>query len=433
MRKNLNFSTFVWGLFAYFAEKLRTMVALLQFSVANFRSIHTRKTISFLASSIKDEPRENVVVFDRIKYLSSCAIYGANSSGKSNLVLAMGMMTDIIFDSAKMNDGDTLPYDPFALALGSLAKPTSFEMTFAVSNRRYRYGFEYNEERIVSEWLYRSSTRLAKETPLFVRTEEGIGINEEAFLEGDGLEGKTNANRLFLSLVAQLGGDDTISKEVMSFFRKINVISGLNSTGYRNVTKEFFLNNQQEADEAVRLFKELQLGFDDISVKEVRNNGNRPEIQIYTRHAVYSKTGTPKRNLYFDMDYMESAGTKKLFELAGPIVNTLLNGKILVIDELDAKMHPLISQHLVGIFNDPRKNSHNAQLIFTTHDTHLLSSALLRRDQIWFTEKNDQEETDVYSMMDILLPDGSKPRSDSNLEKNYIMGRYGAIPFILND
>ena len=96
-------------------------------------------------------------------------------------------------------------------------------------------------------------------------------------------------------------------------------------------------------------------------------------------------------------------------------------------------MHPLISQHIVGIFNNPEKNRYNAQLIFTTHDTHLLSSSLLRRDQIWFTEKNELEETDVYALMDILLHDGSKPRSDSNLEKNYIMGRYGAIPFILND
>lgn len=409
------------------------MIALLQFSVANYRSIHEQRIISFLASSIKDEPRENVVVKDRIKYLCTTAIYGANSSGKSNLIQAMGTMTDIIFDSARLNDGDKLPYDPFALAAGSLAKPTMFEVVFIISDQKYRYGFEYDDDQIRAEWLYRSTTRLAKETALFVRTEEGIGVNAEVFEEGIGLEGKTNANRLYLSVVSQLGGDDAISKEVMSFFRKFNVISGLSDAGYHNVTKDMFLNGREESEEAIRLFNDLKLGFSDVTAKEVKSATGRSEILVYTRHTVYSRNGQPKRNLYFDMESMESAGTKKLFELAGPIVNTLLYGKVLVIDELDAKMHPLISQHLVSVFNNPEKNRYNAQLIFTTHDTHLLSSALLRRDQIWFTEKNDKEETDVYSMMDILLPDGSKPRSDNNLEKNYIMGRYGAIPFIMND
>ena len=111
----------------------------------------------------------------------------------------------------------------------------------------------------------------------------------------------------------------------------------------------------------------------------------------------------------------------------------MARGGILWIDELDAKMHPLISQHIVNLFNNPEANPYNAQLVFSTHDTHLLSSRILRRDQIWFTEKDEVEQTDLYCMMDIELPDGSKPRSDANFKRNYIAGRYGAIPFILND
>ena len=111
----------------------------------------------------------------------------------------------------------------------------------------------------------------------------------------------------------------------------------------------------------------------------------------------------------------------------------LEKGAVLVIDELDAKMHPLISQEIIRLFNNKEKNPKNAQLIFTTHDTHLLSTKMLRRDQIWFTEKNDAEQTDLYSLTDIVLPDGSKPRNDANYEKNYIAGRYGAIPYITND
>ena len=127
---------------------------------------------------------------------------------------------------------------------------------------------------------------------------------------------------------------------------------------------------------------------------------------------------------------MESEGTKKLFDMAGPFFDTLMNGNILVVDELDAKMHPLISLEIISLFNDPKRNPHGAQLIFTTHDTNLLSSKQLRRDQIWFTEKDEQERTDLYNMMDIVLPDGSKPRGDGNMERNYIRGRYGAIPYI---
>ena len=132
----------------------------------------------------------------------------------------------------------------------------------------------------------------------------------------------------------------------------------------------------------------------------------------------------------FVFEKMESEGTQKIFDLAGPIFDTINNGAVLIVDELDAKMHPLISQELVSLFNSPVHNPNGAQLIFTTHDTNLLSSRLLRRDQIWFTEKDLQERTDLYNIMQILLPDGTKPRGDGNLERNYIRGRYGAIPYI---
>ena len=128
-----------------------------------------------------------------------------------------------------------------------------------------------------------------------------------------------------------------------------------------------------------------------------------------------------------------SSKLKRIIQLSGPIFDSLNEGFVLCIDEIDAKMHPLISQFIINLFNDPEKNTKNAQLIFTTHDTHLLSSKMLRRDQIWFTEKDTTEQTDLYNMMDIELPDGSKPRSDANYKRNYIAGRYGAIPYIINE
>lgn len=157
------------------------------------------------------------------------------------------------------------------------------------------------------------------------------------------------------------------------------------------------------------------------------------EIKLTTTHNRYNSKGEVIGEVIFNFENQESAGTQKLVELSGPIFETLLRGSILMVDELDAKMYPLISEYIIRLFNSPETNPLNAQLIFSTHDTHLLSARLLRRDQIWFTEKDPMEETDLYSMMDIVLPDGSKPRNDTNYEKNYINGRYGAIPFIMND
>ncbi len=410
------------------------MIALLQFSVANYRSIYTRKSISFTGSSIKDEPRSNIVYFNKIRCTRTTAVYGANSSGKSNLMLAMSTMVRMLFDSAKLNDGDSLPYNPFVLSVSSQDEPTLFEAVFVINDWKYRYGFEYKDDAIVSEWLYRVTTKKITEEALFIRKNEGIGVNEQSFKEGVGLEEKTNANRLFLSLVAQVGGENIISKEVLSFFRQINVISGIVEYGYQDVTKKIFLSKMDISENATKLFKALKLGFGEVIARKVEKlDGKGNEIEIYTTHNVYTKKGRKSGHVFFNMDSMESAGTRKVFDLAGPIIDTLKYGKVLVVDELDAKMHPLLSQYLVNLFNNPEKNVANAQLIFSTHNTHLLSSSMLRRDQIWFTEKNSKEETDIYSMMDILLPDGSKPRGDGNLEKNYMMGRYGAIPFILND
>ena len=150
-------------------------------------------------------------------------------------------------------------------------------------------------------------------------------------------------------------------------------------------------------------------------------------------HNIYSDKSKVVGSVNFSFEERESSGTNKLFDLSAPIFDTLYTGATLVIDELDTKMHPLISQYIIELFNNHETNPKNAQLIFTTHDTHLLSQKILRRDQIWFTEKDSQEQTDLYSLMDIVLPDGTKPRNDANYERNYIAGRYGAIPYILND
>ena len=424
------------------------MSALLRFTVENFRSISERKSISFIPDSIKDEPKSNVFMSDGFSYLRTVAIYGANSSGKSNLVDAIGCMSSIIVNSVKVNDKENLPYLPFRLNRVNNHQPTFYEVDAVIDGVRYKYSFSNTDKRIVSEQLLREE-KAGSEKPLFIRTLDGIGVNENLFPEGKDLESKTNDNRLFISLVGQLGGK--LSNSIINFFNTtLNTLSGLDTDDYSSFTR-YMLNKDLPGCATMKeFFLRVQLGFSNLtttvrefSISELpeklpremkesiaRELAGKQLVQVFSSHKIYDEEGNAIDSAEFDFSEMESAGTQKLFDMAGPIFDTLYRGTILVIDELDAKMHPLISRELVSLFNDPERNPKGAQLIFTTHDTNLLSSNLLRRDQIWFTEKDQMERTDVYSMRHIVLPDGTKPRGDGNMERNYIKGRYGAIPYI---
>lgn len=421
---------------------------LLEFTVENYRSIYGKKTLRLEADkAIKECKETNLFSCNKYTMLRTLALYGANSSGKSNLVKAMNIMAVCVLMSIKLNDNDELEYDPFLL-IENNNRPTMFEVLFLKGEYCYRYGFRYDERHIVDEWLFRKTTPRSTEQMMFVRNEEGIYVEENNFPEGIGNEEKTNDNRLFLSLCQQLGG--TVSRQVISWFQSnFNVISGLNNHQYRAYSKLFFHKKKTSSEDALKFFQKLKLGFSDIYTREEepRIPQEMPAelkaifqreirgkiIELYSVHNIYSEQGKVVGSINFSFEERESSGTNKLFDLSGPIFETLYTGAVLVIDELDAKMHPIISQYIIGLFNNPETNPNNAQLIFTTHDTHLLSQKILRRDQIWFTEKNNTEQTDLYSLMDIVFPDGSKPRNDSNYEKNYILGRYGAIPYILNE
>jgi len=425
------------------------MSTLLRFTIENFRSIAERKTMVFTPTSIRDEPSTNIVKDANGDYLRTTAIYGANSSGKSNVILGISKMAHLVQSSIKMNDKEELSYEPFLLNKANTNKPTLYEVEFATNGIRYRYGFSNTAQEICEEWLIRKE-KSGKESNLFIRTLEGIGVNEKLFPEGENLEERTNNNRLFISLVGQLGGKT--SNSIIDFFQKgINVLSGLDTNSYNSFTKLYLNKDLPGCNEMKNFFGRVKLGFKDVvpmvldfdvndlpkdMPQELRDElvkdlKGKKQIKIFSSHGIYDEDGTMVGTQNFEFDEMESAGTRKLFDMAGPIFDTLNSGTVLVIDELDAKMHPLISLELVSLFNDPARNLNCAQLIFSTHDTNLLSSHLLRRDQIWFTEKDSLERTDIYNMMQIVLPDGTKPRGDGNIGRNYINGRYGGIPYII--
>ncbi len=416
---------------------------LIEFTVGNFLSFNAKRTLSFKAAAISDLDQ----TFDvgRYKLLPSAVVYGANSSGKSNLLKALAAMRNVLLQSVKLNDGEPLEYLPFLLAENSATEPTYFEIEFLIDDKKIRYGYEYNQTLIVSEWLYESTVKAEK--PLFVRTEEGIGVAAN-FKEGQGKEEATNDNRLFVSLVAQLGGETC--KKIIAWFQGCNLISGLSNHGYNSFTMKMLQHKLEGFDLAVGLFRKLQLGFEDIFVSDGNASSNvlHESLAIYKRkelpedmvedkqmtlkttHYKYDKEGNRIDKVSFDKNNNESEGTKKIIDLTGPVFDTLIHGKVLIVDELDAKLHPLLTREIVSLFNNKDTNPKHAQLLFATHDTNLLSADLFRRDQVWFTEKDEVEQTDLYNLVEFKLPDGSKVRNDSNLERNYIRGRYGAIPYI---
>lgn len=420
---------------------------IIQYTVGNYRSFNDKRTLNFEGKGIS-ELKSNLFSVGKHKLLRSIVIYGANSSGKSNLIKALEKMRELILSSVKLNDSDELDYSPFLLSTQNENDSTFFEIVFVQDNFCYRYGFEYNLTKITKEWLFQKKDSKAEKT-MFLRTTDGIAVND-SFEEGNGKEVSTNDNRLFISLVAQLGGE--ISKKIIDWFKGYNVISGLDHKDYNGFTTRMLHKKLDGFNESLNLFKTLKLGFKEIKTREsefnqttlpndlpdklknrlIKDLSGKMLISLNTLHDKYDRNGNAISTVEFDKDEMESEGTNKLIYLSGPIFDTLNLGKVLIIDELDAKLHPLITAHIIKLFNNPNTNPNNAQLLFATHDTNLLSNDVFRRDQIWFTEKDEKEATDLYSLYDFDLPDGSKVRNDANIEKNYIRGRYGAIPFITN-
>lgn len=397
------------------------------------------------ASSIK-EHKESVITKGKYNILPLAVFYGANSGGKSNLIEAISTMRRIVISSVRLNEGDKLPYDPFALDEISESQPTFFEIQFLGGEVLYRYGFEYDKDEIVSEWLYEKCFG-EKEYELFVRSRDMIEVSPKRFPEGEGKEDLTNPNRLFLSLVAQLKGEKANS--VMGWFRTCNVLSGIDSEDYEGFTLRMFLEHLNGADQAQDFFRQLQLGFTRFTVKKVdipkdvlekapeaiktqleRDMSSGGFVEPFTTHNVYSEEGRIVGERNFHKNKMESEGSKKVIEMSGPIFDTLNEGKTLIVDELDAKLHPLLTRNIVLLFMDPQRNPKGAQLIFATHDTNLLDLDVIRRDQIWFAEKDKVESTDIYSLVEFKDVDGKKVRNDRDIKRDYIRGRYGAIPFI---
>ncbi len=423
---------------------------LLQFSVKNYKTFKDKATLSLMASNYDKETREEENIYldqvNNFRIAKSAVIYGANASGKSKLLEAFSFVRYFVINSSKESQkGEKIETEPFLLNEDSENAPSEFEVIFVHDNILYRYGFETDDEKVISEWLYHKPK--TKEVELFYREGNNFHVHARSFAKGSMLvrENLVRDNALLLSVAAQF--NEKTAALVIEWFKRFQTISGLNETGYQGYTmrrsedihfKQKILDLLQAADFGIQDLHVEKVDADDLPknmpkdlrekmMKDIKDGNAQYYSDVYTTHRKYDAHKNPVGNVLFSLDEDESSGTKKFFALTGPILDVLENGYTLVVDELDSKLHPNLVCKIVSLFNSKEFNKKNAQLIFNTHDTNLLSSGLFRRDQVWFTEKNRLGEAKLFSLADFK---STEVRKNENFEDNYLEGKYGAVPYL---
>ena len=385
---------------------------LLQFSVTNHRSIKDTAIISMKAAADKTMKEILISPDGKKELVPVMAIYGANAAGKSNVIHALLLMREMVCGSfAKPLKGAELPYEPFAFVDGQ-TEPTSFEIIYYYDGIKYAYGFSFNKDRIISEYLYHWPN--GREALVFSREKDRYEFRESV-QEQLTLAGRTSENRLYLTSSNEWNCAQT-EKAYLWFQQKLR---GLITTGVSNETTIDAIRKGGEDKENV--VKEMMLA--DLGICNVVLSGTKEKPIVSTVHQLTDDNGNQKQ--YILQLGQESLGTQRFFSRIGLWMDAMNSGAVLVVDEIEASMHPLLTRHLIEMIQDQTINQNHAQLVFTTHDTGLLDLKLLRRDQIWFAEKDEKSmQTDIYALTEF------SPRKEENIAKGYLQGRYGAIPFI---
>ena len=411
---------------------------LAEFRVSNYRSFKDEQVLSLIATS-EESKGTNSVEVGGYNILKSAVVYGANASGKSNLIKAMACMNDIVSNSAGYKPDQSLPIIPFAFDKKTKKQPSTFEVTFFMDSIRYQYGFSATSKQITREWLL-SWPKKRSQTWFERDVEEGepyFGPSLKG--QNKAIWGKVKDNSLFLSTAAQW--DHELLSKVYKWFEEEFRELPPRKSGTQVTDQLFFsMKNIEERAEyynlAMELLKSADFGIDDIDIKKIDvDKLDFPEgMPEGTRKAIiknlsklprYSKSFSHCNGKYSLSIEEESDGTQRFYALLGPLVTSLVFGFTIFEDELELNMHPLLTRKLIESIRELEFDVGCAQLIFTTHDTTLLDPELFGRDQVWFTEKDKQGATQLYS-----LADYKDVRKGEPMQKKYLAGRYGAIPIL---
>jgi len=414
-----------------------------EFTLENYRSFKEKQTFSLLATKNKELLDSNTFEIDKKqRLLKSAVIYGANASGKTNFFCALAFFLRFaVWSGPRKQAGDAIEIDYFYFSKQTEQGPASFELIFYLKNTdgkniRYRYGFTITHEEVIAEYLF--AVYNTREVTLFTREKQDIVITHY-FHEGNRIKSVVRSNCSVLSVCAQHNGD--IAKSIIQYFNKILVISGLIDIPYTkrllntstdDNTRVQVLNFLHYADIQV---KELVIKHEPLDVNEIpsemldyyrRNPQEKPPEKITYRFGHDYYDGKEKTNIALIPESEESAGTQKLFAYSIPIIFALENGTPLFIDEFDTQLHPLILENIIKLFHSPDINKNNAQFVISCHSVNIMTNKNFRRDQIWFCEKDQYGATNLYSLVEYDEP----VRNDASFGKNYLQGKYGAVPYI---
>lgn len=416
------------------------------FTCKNYASYNDECIFSMEASKIKDYDDINTIKTIQGKILKSAFIYGPNGGGKSNLVKSMQYMKSLVLGSV-VEPRFIRVNEPFKFNINSKNLPTTFEASFIIDEILYTYGFDVYKNTISKEWLYKKQKR---ETLLFERTSsnyEDIKLNSD-FKGAEEIKKHTRKDALFLTTAGMLNIPK--ANEIINWFSRLNILMNSNSN-YNHSTVEYIEENPEIKNIILDYLRKADTGIDGIDydieylnidenereelLNNFRNSNNNinienaeidiqaKRVEINTKHNVYDNEKEVIEEVQLPFEKYQSEGTKKLFNLLGPILKSLYEGEVLVIDEIDSKLHPSIVRFIIAMFNSIDKNRKNGQLICNTHDVMLLQEDL-RRDQIWFVEKNEYGESELYSLSDF-----KGVRKNDSILKKYLLGVYGAVPF----
>ncbi len=418
---------------------------LIEFSVKNFRSIKERQTFSMSSSPSAELQDTNTmpVLGGKLTLLRSAAIYGPNASGKTNLIKALQAMRRIILSSAQRQRGDDVRITPYLFDRVAQDQPSEFEVIFVSEAIRYQYGFVATNKQILEEWLLaypkgRSQSWIDRKFNQVTQKYEW-GNTDKLTGTKQLWQEATRPNALFLSTAIQL--NNTQLQSVFDWFKFKLKIIGLDklSPGFTLEQCETEQGKQQIIDimrAADFNIRDLEIESEKVDIEhlleelpdtsrerlaERLKDSNSVRVKKFGVKTIH--TGDNEERFILDMNE-ESDGTRKFFAFVGPWLDVLKNGYVLIVDELNDNLHPKLVKALVLMFHNNTLNQQNAQLIFTTHETSILNQDVFRRDQVWFTEKDEYNATTLYPLSDF------SPRKETeNLEKSYLQGRYGALPY----
>ena len=400
---------------------------LIRFSFKNFKSFKNENCLDMEATSLK-EHEYNVAKTENGEYLKVSAIYGANASGKTNVLQAFDYMKKriLVSDDSKKNSpideeniySFMINNDPIALEVEILAK----------NNKIYKYGFEVLKDTIISEWLFEK--RVNKFYAIFERENNNVSMKPNKISELVNIDERT----LFLNIYSKIDRNNEDFSNVYDWFVNSMYLDLGNPNFERFINNRVslkILSDENYKKELLKFIKTFDSGIEGIrttpdSIEAVKSNNGIIDIEVLHR----GENGELKALPF----YLESNGTRKMFHLFDFFMDALKNGMVLFVDELDAKLHPLLTRYIINLFHNSQTNIGNGQLIYSTHDTVNLNKETFRRDEIWFAEKDKDGISEIYALSDYILEDdknaGKKVRNDATYNKDYLTGRYGAIPVL---